>query len=95
MKFWELPSTLLIATLALAAPIVSSEVLTPETFKSTVAHGAWFVEHFSPHCGHCRAFAPTWEKLANRADKNEFPGVKLAQVDCSVNGGAKYDILVS
>ncbi|KAK3718406.1 hypothetical protein LTR37_005220 [Vermiconidia calcicola] len=30
---------------------------------STIAHGYWFVEFFSPYCSHCQDFAPTWQTL--------------------------------
>ena len=47
-------------------------------------HGLRFVEHFSPYCHHCRAFAPTWDELVA-----DYAGsaVNLAQVDCIVHGG--------
>ncbi|KAF2877486.1 thioredoxin-like protein [Massariosphaeria phaeospora] len=28
-----------------------------------ISHGNWFVEFYSPQCGHCRRFAPTWQTL--------------------------------
>lgn len=28
-----------------------------------IKDGYWFVEFFSPYCGHCRQFAPTWQTL--------------------------------
>ncbi|EJD00787.1 thioredoxin-domain-containing protein [Fomitiporia mediterranea MF3/22] len=87
----KLPTGLLLSSLALAAnalPVGSVElkVLTPDDFESTVAQGAWFIEHFSPYCHHCRAFAPTWEKLVEHYEAMGDPGVHLAQVDCAVNG---------
>ena len=47
-------------------------------------HGLRFVEHFSPYCHHCRAFAPTWDELVD-----DYAGspINLAQVDCIVHGG--------
>ncbi|KAF7331691.1 Protein disulfide isomerase [Mycena kentingensis (nom. inval.)] len=80
-------ASILLTSFALASAALPAQTaslpppLTPDNFKSTTARGIWFVEHFSPYCGHCRAFAPTWEKLqGNTGD------VQLAQVDCSVNG---------
>ena len=76
----------------LPVPVVSTESpglrepLTPENFNSTIKNGLWFVEHTSPHCWHCRNFAPTWEKLANSEDDHK--GVEMAQIDCAMNGGA-------
>jgi thiol-disulfide isomerase/thioredoxin len=88
----ELPVSLLLTSFALASAALPAQTaslkppLTPDNFKSTIAKGVWFVEHFSPYCGHCRAFAPTWEKLVEYSENSA--GVQLAQVDCSVNGGA-------
>jgi thiol-disulfide isomerase/thioredoxin len=61
--------------------------LTPDHFKPTIATGVWFVEYFSPYCGHCRAFAPTWEKLVAHSQISD--DVQLARVDCSINGGER------
>ncbi|KAJ6460834.1 thioredoxin-like protein [Mycena vitilis] len=49
-------------------------------FRSTIAKGVWFVQYFSPYCGHCKMFGPTWEKLV--ANGEMFAGVQLARVDC-------------
>ncbi|TDL14658.1 thioredoxin-domain-containing protein [Rickenella mellea] len=86
-----LPYHLLVATLAFAAaavPVNSVEllVLTPENFKSTIAEGVWFIEHFSPYCHHCKEFAPTWEKLVEENTASPDPGIRLAQVNCAVHG---------
>ncbi|KAJ3865039.1 protein disulfide isomerase [Lentinula novae-zelandiae] len=94
LKLWQLFRDLPIPFLLLsfsivcvALPVHSSE-LTPENFKSSIASGVWLIEHFSPYCGHCRAFAPTWEELAerNKEGSAEATGVKLAQVNCAVHG---------
>ncbi|EIN04376.1 thioredoxin-like protein [Punctularia strigosozonata HHB-11173 SS5] len=89
----RLPHTLLAASLALAVvslPVESQEVqlqvLTPDDFKDTIANGVWFIEHFSPYCGHCRQFAPTWKQLVDEIEKTPDPGIHLAQVNCAVNG---------
>ncbi|KAF9236400.1 thioredoxin-like protein [Melanogaster broomeanus] len=86
----QLPSPLSIiaATLALqaAAAPVASKVLTPQNFKETIAEGLWFVEHFSPYCGHCRHFESTWNELVGHFESKADPGVHFAQVDCTVNG---------
>lgn len=76
-----------LALAALALPAVKTAELTPDNFGSSVAKGLWFIEHYSPYCGHCRAFAPTWEKLVKEAE-TEFPTVSLAQVNCVLHGGA-------
>ncbi|KAJ7741455.1 protein disulfide isomerase [Mycena maculata] len=87
----ELPVSILLTFFALACAALPAQTastlkppLTPDNFKPTIAKGVWFVEHFSPYCGHCRAFLPTWEKLVEQSENSA--GVQLAQVDCSVNG---------
>ncbi|KAF8897127.1 thioredoxin-like protein [Infundibulicybe gibba] len=87
----ELPVSLLVTSLALAisALPVHTTSLTPESFSEVTATGVWFIEHFSPNCGHCRAFAPTWEKLVRENDMRRENGggeIGLAQVDCTVYG---------
>ncbi|KAH9843500.1 thioredoxin-domain-containing protein [Rhodofomes roseus] len=89
----RLPSSLLLAslTLAIAALPVSSDevellVLTPDDFDKTVASGVWFVEHFSPYCGHCRNFMPTWKNIVQEIANMSDPGIHLAQVNCAVHG---------
>ncbi|OCH93224.1 thioredoxin-domain-containing protein [Obba rivulosa] len=95
MKFspaiMQLPWSLLISSLTLAVaalPVESAQllVLTPENFDNTISQGVWFVEHFSPYCGHCRKFAPTWEKLVEETEQLADPGIHLAQVNCAVHG---------
>jgi thiol-disulfide isomerase/thioredoxin len=90
----DLPFSLFLTSLLLitsALPALSTESpglrqpLTPENFNSTIKNGLWFVEYFSTYCGHCRQFAPTWEKLANSADDHK--GVEMAQVNCMMSGG--------
>ncbi|RDB15626.1 Thioredoxin domain-containing protein 5 [Hypsizygus marmoreus] len=85
--FRELPISLFITSLALASkalPVHSTE-LSPDTFKSSISTGLWFIEYFSPYCGHCREFAPTWDQLVQESEK-EHPTVKLAQVNCITHG---------
>lgn len=87
----RLPYTLVISSLALAAsavPVESVEltVLNPSNFKDSIAEGVWFIEHFSPYCGHCRNFAPTWKQLVEETESQEDPGIHLAQVNCAVDG---------
>ncbi|KAJ7885106.1 protein disulfide isomerase [Mycena olivaceomarginata] len=87
----ELPVSLLLTSFALASAALPAHTaslkapLTPANFQPTIAHGTWLIEHFSPYCGHCRAFLPTWEKLVEYSETSGG-GVQLAQVDCSVNG---------
>ncbi|WVQ77445.1 protein disulfide-isomerase domain [Cryptococcus sp. DSM 104548] len=61
--------------------------LTDETFKSETSKGVWLVEHFSPKCGHCRAFAPTWTQLAKDNQHLErLTGFHMTQVNCLAQG---------
>ncbi|KAF5390461.1 hypothetical protein D9757_005238 [Collybiopsis confluens] len=91
VKLWQhlrnLPLLLSLTLVCSALPVHSSE-LTPDNFKESISTGVWFIEHFSPYCGHCRAFASTWEELVEKnADSNEdATGVRLAQINCAVHG---------
>lgn len=82
----SLISSSLVLLVASAIP-VSSTVLTPDTFDSTIQNGLWFIEHFSPYCPHCKHFKPTWDQLFTEA-QTEIPEVKMATVDCIMYGGA-------
>ncbi|KIK54363.1 hypothetical protein GYMLUDRAFT_48733 [Collybiopsis luxurians FD-317 M1] len=91
LKLWQhlrnLPLILSLSLLCSALPVHSTE-LTPDNFSDSISDGVWFIEHFSPYCGHCRAFAPTWEELVQKnSEGGEDPtGIKLAQVNCAVHG---------
>ncbi|OAL32595.1 protein disulfide-isomerase domain [Fonsecaea nubica] len=32
-------------------------------FAETIKDGYWWVKHYSPYCGHCKAIAPLWQTL--------------------------------
>merc|ERR1719384_1912167 len=61
-----------------SASVVS---LTPETYDSATAGKAAFIKFFAPWCGHCKAMAADWEKLA--ADYEGDDSVIIAEVDCT------------
>ena len=91
MRLGRLPSSLrvLLTSLAItcgAVPVSTEQVLTPENFQTSIAHGVWFIEHYSPYCGHCRQFAPTWDELV-KIGEADVPTINLAQVNCAVHGG--------
>ena len=37
--------------------------LSGTTLDQDISKGTWLVEFFSPYCGHCKHFAPTWQTL--------------------------------
>ncbi|BGP24113.1 hypothetical protein JCM10295v2_003015 [Rhodotorula toruloides] len=45
------------------------------------------VEHYSPYCSHCKAFAPKWQELVDTfGDAAASHDFHFAQVDCAANG---------
>jgi thioredoxin-like negative regulator of GroEL len=89
MLWRRLAALALIATGAFAAEEEETELrqLNEDNFKASIAHGAWLVEHFSPRCWHCKAFAPTWTDLANKkAYHEQLSGFHMAQVNCLAQG---------
>ncbi|ORX36460.1 thioredoxin-like protein [Kockovaella imperatae] len=85
--------SLLLAVNVWAAPAVDVDLelrqLTEDNFRASTARGLWLVEHYSPKCnrGHCRAFAPTWQRLAKRFQHLErLSGTYMAQVNCLAQG---------
>ncbi|GJN89457.1 hypothetical protein Rhopal_002443-T1 [Rhodotorula paludigena] len=95
MRWSSNPAAALVATLsalslagcASAAPIVTvGDGLTEETWGQ-VKSGTWLVEHYSPYCSHCKAFAPKWKELVETyADAAAAHDFHFAQVDCASNG---------
>ncbi|ORY74538.1 thioredoxin-like protein [Leucosporidium creatinivorum] len=90
-------ASLLLAGWSTAAPIITTgEGLTEETWEQ-VKSGTWLIEHYSPYCHHCKAFAPKWHDLVElREADSAINNFHFAQVDCAANGdlchshGVKY-----
>eukprot|EP00435_Cladocopium_sp_Y103_P035272 s159_g9.t1 len=94
---------------ALGAATGEVQVLTASNFSSSIREGKeqpWFVEFYSPHCGHCKRLASVWEELAKQLEGQ----VAVAKVDATheesladewdvtgyptlvlVSGGERYD----
>ena len=43
----------------------------------------WFIEFYSPYCGHCQKLAPTWDMLYRRNKET----VNVARVNCTSDKG--------
>lgn len=64
------------------------EGLNSLTFDPSIKSGMWFVEFFSPYCGHCRHFAPTYADLAEiQAPLEESSQFYIRRVNCVEQGG--------
>ncbi|SPO22681.1 uncharacterized protein UTRI_01359 [Ustilago trichophora] len=80
-------SLLIAAASVMAGPLPSFDpaiqALTAGNFTSATEAGMWFIEFYSPYCGHCKKFAPTYHDLAESnkhlEDSSDF---HLARVNC-------------
>eukprot|EP00434_Breviolum_minutum_P031731 symbB.v1.2.028062.t1/scaffold2935.1/size102186/2 len=62
------------------------QVLVGSNFSSSIGDGLelpWFVEFYSPNCGHCKRLAPIWEQLAGLLQGQ----VAVAKVDATEEEG--------
>ncbi|OAV91217.1 hypothetical protein PTTG_28035 [Puccinia triticina 1-1 BBBD Race 1] len=71
---------------ALAVQLHAGVQLNENNFDSTIQHGLWFLECYSPFCPHCKHFAPTWIQLVDKMKHYEAEGLKMGQVDCIAQG---------
>lgn len=76
MKF--IVATFLTLISAVSASVTS---LTPDNFDSATAGKSVFIKFFAPWCGHCKAMAGDWEKLA--MDYQSSTEALIAEVDCT------------
>eukprot|EP00545_Synedropsis_sp_CCMP1620_P008324 CAMPEP_0119012640 /NCGR_PEP_ID=MMETSP1176-20130426/7111_1 /TAXON_ID=265551 /ORGANISM="Synedropsis recta cf, Strain CCMP1620" /LENGTH=221 /DNA_ID=CAMNT_0006965637 /DNA_START=48 /DNA_END=713 /DNA_ORIENTATION=+ len=67
---------------ALAASVAQGQVttLTEANYAQLTAGKTVFVKFYAPWCGHCKAMAPDWEKLADEWRDHKV-GL-IAQIDC-------------
>ncbi|KAI8093298.1 thioredoxin-like protein [Halteromyces radiatus] len=56
-------------------------------FDTLTTTGFWLVEHFSPYCHFCIAFAPTWKEFTEEEAKwAATRNIHFGTVDCMING---------
>ncbi|KAJ3223858.1 hypothetical protein HDU81_008936 [Chytriomyces hyalinus] len=60
-------------------PLGKTVALTWATFDAKTKSSPWLIKFYSPHCGHCISFAPTWTNIANNLQGK----VNVGDVDCS------------
>lgn len=65
----------------------SVQSLTAGNFTSSIANGMWLIEFYSPYCGHCKKFAPTFSDLAE-SDRHleDSSNFHIARVNCIAQG---------
>ena len=66
--------------------------LSGETIDQELSKGNWLVEFFSPYCGHCKAFKPTWQTLYEfYYTSNPLPSTSTDQADGeTLNSFSRY-----
>ncbi len=91
MKWLGVVLLLCVAAVALAEGDVV--VLTDENFESYIAKPVIMIKFFAPWCGHCKTFAPEYEKAAKMV-KEQNKDYILAELDATVHTKAagKYGI---
>jgi len=59
--------------------------LTDETFENTIKKNSIvLVKFYAPWCGHCKTFAPEYERLAHEVNKKSLPYI-IANMDATVH----------
>ncbi|PLW47988.1 hypothetical protein PCANC_09373 [Puccinia coronata f. sp. avenae] len=64
----------------------AGDQLNENSFDSSIQHGLWFIECYSPFCPHCKHFAPTWIELVDKMKPRQLDGLNMGQVDCIAQG---------
>ncbi len=61
--------------------------LTASNFTTAIDNGMWFVEFYSPYCGHCKKFAPVFHDLAeSNQHLEDSSNFHIARVNCIAQG---------
>lgn len=71
-----------ILTTLLAYATAEVTVLTPDNYDTATTGKVVFIKFFAPWCGHCKAMASDWEKLAE--DYKDHDTILIAEVDCTL-----------
>lgn len=62
----------------------ADELGAPEITAVPDGDGLYFIDHYSPYCSHCKALAPTFDRLAVQYASEG--SVKFVKLDCIANG---------
>lgn len=66
-----------------------SQEIAGDDLDETIKSGYWMVEFFSPYCGHCKHFAPTWQTMYEFYYTDD-PVPQSQGTDDDLNGFTKY-----
>jgi protein disulfide-isomerase A6 len=91
---WSTLYAVLVLALAALAAASDVTVLTPDNFK-TVVDGSKhvLVKFYAPWCGHCKALAPTYEKVAT--DFHNVADVVVAELDADAHKDLAHEFGVT
>jgi protein disulfide-isomerase len=66
-----------------------SQEIAGDDLDETIKSGYWMVEFFSPYCGHCKHFAPTWQTMYEFYYTDD-PVPQSEGTEDDLNGFTKY-----
>jgi protein disulfide-isomerase len=66
-----------------------SQEIAGDDLDDTIKSGYWMVEFFSPYCGHCKHFAPTWQTMYEFYYTDD-PVPQSQGTEDDLNGFTKY-----